>query len=56
MKTTHALVAKRFADIDKDVSEQTIWNVIKRVIKLKDSNPQLTREQLIRVLVPDYRR
>ena len=56
MKTTYELVIKRFAEIDKDVPQQTIWDVTKRAFKLKRFNPQLTVKQLIAVLIPDYRK
>ena len=55
MKTTYELVCKRFADIEMDVSQQTIWDVTKRAINLSRCNPQLTRKQLVTVLIPDYR-
>jgi len=56
MKTTFELVCERFAEINQEVPQQTIWDVTKRAIKLSRCNPQLTRKQLVRVLIPDYRR
>ena len=55
MKTTFELVIERFAEIDQDVTQQTIWDVTKRAINLSRCNPQLTRKQLVTVLIPDYR-
>jgi len=55
MKTTHELVCKRFADLDQDVCSAVIWKVTIKVFKLKPLYPKLTREQMIEILVPDYR-